>query len=90
MHKWPNLFSVAAAGALTVVLAGCGGPNLFDRFNNFWSYGLCSTIVVVLDIIALVQVVGSDRSTGDKLLWGFIIIVFPVLGCILYYMFGKK
>lgn len=90
MRKWANMFSVTLLGALTVLLTGCGGPNLFDRFNNFWSYGLCSTIVVVLDIIALIEVLGSDRSTGDKILWSLVIVFFPILGCILYYFFGRK
>ncbi len=81
--------SALLLGLLTVVLAGCGGPNLLDRLNNPWGYGLCSLIILVLDIIALLEVAGSDRSFGDKVLWGLLIFFFPVGGLILYYLFGR-
>ena len=48
------------------------------------------TIILILDLIALVEIFGSSRGTGDKLLWALIIIFFPILGCILYYMMGRK
>jgi hypothetical protein len=74
--------------ALAFFVSGCG-PNLFDRVGNFWSLGCCGAIVVILDIIALVELIGSARDTGNKVLWALIIIFFPVLGCILYYFFGR-
>lgn len=73
---------------LAVSVAGCG-PNLFNRLGNFWSLSCCGGIVVILDIIALVELAGSAKSTGDKVLWALIIIFFPVLGCILYYFFAR-
>jgi Phospholipase_D-nuclease N-terminal len=82
----PALFLSAAA----VLLAGCGGPNLFDHVRVFGSSGICWTIVVVLDIIALIEVAGSSRSTGDKLVWALIILFFPLFGCIVYYLFARK
>ncbi|NND73168.1 MAG: PLDc_N domain-containing protein [Rhodothermales bacterium] len=90
MQKWANTVSLASLSVLSLILTGCGGPNLINRFNNFWSYGICSTIVVVLDVVALIEVYGSERTTGDKLLWTFIIVVFPVFGCLMYYFFGRK
>ena len=73
----------------TALLAGCGGPNLIDRVGGFWAYGICSAIIVILDIIALIEVFGSERSTGDKLLWTLLIVFFPVGGLIIYWIFGK-
>lgn len=72
-----------------VVLAGCG-PNLFERVGNFWTLGCCGGLIVILDIIALVELAGSARSTGNKVLWALLIIFFPILGCILYYFFGRS
>ena len=72
-----------------LLLAGCG-PNLFDRVTNWYTLSCCGVIVVILDIIALVEVSGSRRSLGDKVIWALIIIFAPVLGCILYYAFGRK
>ncbi len=74
---------------LAVALAGCG-PNLLERASNFWSLSCCGAIVVILDIIALVELAGSAKSTRNKLLWTLVIIFFPVLGCILYYFFGRS
>lgn len=81
--------SVLAFALMAIVLSGCG-PNLFERVGNFWTLGCCGTIVVVLDIIALVELAGSARSTGNKVLWALLIIFFPILGCILYYFFGRS
>ncbi len=75
---------------LTLFVSGCGGPNLFDSLFNFGNYGICWAIVVILDIIALVEVSGSSRSTGDKLVWAALIIFFPFLGCLLYYLVARK
>ncbi|MEX0600992.1 MAG: PLD nuclease N-terminal domain-containing protein [Rhodothermales bacterium] len=72
-----------------VLLSGCG-PNLFDRANNFWSAGCCGGLIVILDVIALIELAGGPKSTGDKVIWACIIIFFPVLGCILYYFFGRS
>ena len=70
------------------MLAGCG-PNLFERVSNFWTLSCCGVVVVVLDILALIELAGSTRSTGSKVLWALLIILAPVLGCILYYFFGR-
>ncbi len=74
---------------LAVLLAGCG-PNLLERVSNFWSLSCCGAVIVILDIIALIELAGGPKSTGDKVLWALIIIFFPVLGCILYYFFGRS
>jgi cytochrome bd-type quinol oxidase subunit 2 len=72
-----------------IILAGCG-PNLIERVGNFWTLGCCGVLIVILDIIALVELAGSARSTGNKVLWALLIIFFPILGCILYYFFGRS
>ncbi len=73
---------------LALVFAGCG-PSLFDRVSNFWSLSCCGTVIVVLDILALVELAGSARSLGSKIIWALIIIFMPVLGLILYYFFAR-
>ena len=76
-------------GALTVLLVGCGGPNLLERLQNPFG-GICSLIILILDIIAIVEVINSSRSTGEKVLWCLLIFFLPVLGLLLYYFVGKK
>ena len=47
-------------------------------------------IILVLDILAIVQVVQSAMPGGKKALWIILILLLPVLGLILYYLIGKK
>lgn len=83
-----SFLSVTLVTLIAFTVAGCG-PNLFDRIGNFWSLGCCGAIIVILDIIALIELAGSPRSVGNKLLWAAIIIFMPLLGCILYYFFAR-
>lgn len=90
MQRPARSISTAAVLALmTLVLAGCG-PNLFERLTGFWSLSCCGAVIVILDIIALIELAGSPRSTGNKVLWALLIIFAPLLGCILYYFFGRR
>ena len=74
---------------LALVLAGCGSGNLLERINSPVGFGCCGLIILILDIVALVEIVGSNRSTGKKVLWALLIFFFPVGGLILYYLFGR-
>ncbi len=87
--KQNTLFPLLLLGGAALFLAGCQG-NLFDQVNNFWSLGCCGSVVVILDIIALVELAGSTRPTKNKILWGLLIVLTPLLGCILYYLFGRE
>ena len=87
-----NRFSdraLAALLALPLVLVGCGGNNLIDYARNPFG-SICGLIVLIVDVIALVEVWKSARSDGDKLLWSLLIVFFPVLGLIIYYLFGRR
>lgn len=87
----PSPFVAGGFATLSLFLfAGCTGENLISRIGNFWQYGICSAIIVILDVVALVEVHGSDRTRGNKILWTLIIIFAPILGCIAYYFFGRK
>lgn len=83
-----RLLAAALFGLTTLLLAGCG-PNLFERIDNFWTYGCCGTLVIILDIIALLELAGSSRSLGNKVLWALIIIFFPVGGLLLYWFIAR-
>ncbi len=87
----PTPFSAAAllAGAASFLLAGCG-PSLFDRIGGFGSQTLCGGVVIVLDVIALIELLGGGKSFGAKVGWALVIIFFPVLGCVSYYFFGRS
>ncbi|MFZ0468646.1 MAG: PLD nuclease N-terminal domain-containing protein [Thiogranum sp.] len=52
--------------------------------------GLLGLIILVLDVWALVKTVQSGADTGAKVLWIVLIIILPVLGFILWLLFGPK
>jgi len=47
-------------------------------------------VILVLDIIAIIDVIKSSMSTGKKIFWILLILILPVLGLIIYYLVGKK
>ena len=52
--------------------------------------GILGLIVLVLDIIAIVDVLKSSMDTGKKALWIILVLILPVIGMVLYFLIGKK
>jgi hypothetical protein len=52
--------------------------------------GLFGLIVLILDIYAIVKIVQSGATTGAKIIWIIVILIFPVLGFILWLIFGPR
>lgn len=52
--------------------------------------GLFGLIVLVLDVWAVIKVVGSSAGTGAKVFWVVLILLLPILGVILWFLFGPK
>lgn len=74
---------------VAVLLAGCGGPTLFDRLGAA-NWGLWGSIIIVLDLVALVDLLGDGtRSTTNRVVWTLLIVFFPIGGVILYFLFGS-
>lgn len=82
-------FPLAVFAALTLVLAGCGDGTLMHRLQSPFG-SICGLIILILDIVAIVEVINSNRDTGSKVLWCLVIFFFPVGGLLLYWIFGKK
>ncbi|MFI9652166.1 PLDc N-terminal domain-containing protein [Guyparkeria sp. GHLCS8-2] len=52
--------------------------------------GLLGLIILFLDIYAIIKVVQSSASVGMKALWIVIILFLPIIGLILWWLFGPK
>ncbi len=52
--------------------------------------GILGLIVLVLDIVAIVDVLKSSMDTGKKALWIILVLLLPVIGMLLYFLIGKK
>jgi hypothetical protein len=47
-------------------------------------------ILLVLDVWAIVSIVGSSASTGAKVLWCLLVLILPLLGFIIWLIFGPR
>ena len=53
-------------------------------------YGIPGLLLLVLDIYAILRVLRSSAESGMKLIWIIVILLLPLLGPILYFLFGAK
>lgn len=52
--------------------------------------GLLGLVILVLDVYAIVKIVGSGASTGAKVIWVVLILLLPVLGFLLWLVAGPS
>lgn len=45
-------------------------------------------IILVLDILAIIKIVQSGASTGEKILWVVLVLVLPVIGLVIWALLG--
>ena len=46
--------------------------------------------IVILDIIAILDLIKSDKDNLRKGLWVAVIVFLPLIGLVLYFLVGKK
>ena len=47
-------------------------------------------VVLVLDVIAIIDVLKSSMATEKKVLWIILILVLPFVGMMFFFLIGKK
>ena len=52
--------------------------------------GFFGLILLVLDIYAIVKTVDSGATTGSKVLWIVVILLLPLVGFLLWLVFGPR
>ncbi|MGW8193311.1 MAG: PLDc N-terminal domain-containing protein [Desulforhopalus sp.] len=52
--------------------------------------GIFGLLVLIADIWAIISVVQSRATTGSKVLWVVLVLLLPVLGLILWLLFGPR
>jgi len=50
--------------------------------------GIIGLLILIADIFAIIKIAQSSADTGAKLLWILGVLVFPVLGLIVWYLAG--
>jgi hypothetical protein len=56
-----------------------------DNYTGFGGF-----IVLVLDVWAIVSVIGSHASTGKKVLWIILVILLPIVGFVIWLIIGPR
>lgn len=57
---------------------------------DYYGGGLLGLIVLILDVWALVNILGSYHSVLSKVLWSVIVLLLPVLGFIIWLILGPR
>ena len=52
--------------------------------------GIGGLIVLLLDIWAIVSIIGSGATTGKKVVWVFLVVVLPIVGFIIWFITGPR
>lgn len=52
--------------------------------------GIFGFILLILDIWAIVSIIGSSASTGKKVLWVLLVVVLPLIGFIIWLLAGPR
>lgn len=52
--------------------------------------GILGLLVLVLDVWAIVKIVQSGAGTGKKVLWIVLVLLFPIIGFLLWFFLGPK
>jgi succinate dehydrogenase/fumarate reductase cytochrome b subunit len=53
-------------------------------------HGLWGLLVLIADVWAIVNILQSPSDTTKKVIWAVVVIVLPVLGFILWLIFGPR
>ena len=52
--------------------------------------GIFGVLVLIADVWAIVNIMGSGRKTGDKVLWVIVILLLPIVGWIIWLAAGPR
>jgi len=51
---------------------------------------LISLLVLAADIWAIINIFQSSETVGTKVLWTLLVLIFPILGLVIWYFAGPK
>ncbi|HSH53996.1 MAG TPA: PLD nuclease N-terminal domain-containing protein [Methylophilaceae bacterium] len=50
--------------------------------------GIIGLLILIADIFAIIKILQSSADTGAKILWVLGVLIFPVVGLIVWYLAG--
>ena len=60
------------------------------ELSMFELSGFGGLIVLVLDVWALLSIVGSSEPTGRKVIWSLLVILLPIVGFVVWLLAGPR
>jgi hypothetical protein len=51
-------------------------------------YSIAALVIFILDIFAIIKILQSSASGGEKILWILGVLIFPLLGLIVWFFAG--
>ena len=52
--------------------------------------GILGLIILIADVWAIIRTIQSRASTGSKVFWVVFILLLPILGLLIWFLFGPK
>ncbi len=52
--------------------------------------GLGGLVILALDIWAIISIVGSNETTGKKVIWTLLVLILPLIGFIIWFVAGPR
>jgi len=52
--------------------------------------GILGLIILIADVFAIVNTIGSLASTAGKVFWVVLILILPVLGFVIWFILGPR
>ena len=52
--------------------------------------GLFGLLILIADVWAIVNILGSDTTNGKKVVWVVLVILLPILGFLFWYFAGPR
>lgn len=52
--------------------------------------GIIGVLILLADIYAILKIAQSSAAAGVKAIWILVVIVLPVLGVIIWFLFGPR
>lgn len=67
-------------------------PTIFLGFVGLWQWIiiLLAILMLILPIIALIDILKNNFLENNKIVWVLVVLFFPLIGAILYYIIGTK
>jgi len=58
-------------------------------FMDYRFGSVIGLLIFILDIVAIIEIFKSGKDMMTKILWTLLILVFPLVGLLIYYFFGR-